>query len=127
MFRSYHHVQIAIPPGSEDTARRFYCDVLGFSEIPKPAALAKRGGLWLRSGTVELHLGTEADFTPARKAHPALLVDNIAAFLGTLPPDKQNPERHTDIPGLERVFLFDPFGNRIEVIADLPAQCAAGS
>ena len=117
MFQTYHHVQIAIPPLGEPAARRFYCDTLGFTEIPKPDALAGRGGLWLRSGAVELHLGVEQEFTPARKAHPALQVADLTAFLATLPQKDQGPERHVDIPGLERVFLFDPFGNRIEIVA----------
>lgn len=117
MFQTYHHVQIAIPPLGEPAARRFYCDMLGFAEIPKPAALAGRGGLWLRSGAVELHLGVEQDFAPARKAHPALQVADLTDFLATLPHNDQGPERHFDIPGLERVFLFDPFGNRIEIVA----------
>ena len=71
------HVQLAIPPGSEDRCRPFYVGLLGMTEVKKPDILAKRGGLWLRSGPVEIHLGVEADFRPARKAHPALRVSDL--------------------------------------------------
>ena len=75
------HVQIAIPPGGEDRARAFYVGVLALAEIPKPADLASRGGLWLALGGLQLHLGVEADFRPARKAHPALRVRGLADYL----------------------------------------------
>ena len=119
MFQSYHHIQIAIPARSEVIARTFYVETLGFEEVRKPAALIKNGGLWLRSGKVELHLGIDPDFIPARKAHPALQVKDLDTFLSGLTKGIKYPERHKDIPGLERIFLFDPFGNRIEIIASL--------
>ncbi|HSQ39164.1 MAG TPA: VOC family protein, partial [Anaerolineales bacterium] len=78
---SIDHVQIAIPPGREDRARRFYAGVLGFDEIPNPPELAERGGIWHQAGDVHLHIGVEADFHPARKAHPAFVVDEIDAVL----------------------------------------------
>src|SRR3954471_615160 len=71
------HVQIAIPPGAEEACRAFYVGVLGMTELPKPADLAGRGGLWVRSGEVEIHLGVEQDFRPARKAHPGIVVRDI--------------------------------------------------
>ena len=71
-FIAIDHVQLAMPQGEEEAARRFYCDLLGMVEIPKPAELAKRGGCWFASGSVQLHLGVEVDFRPAKKAHPAL-------------------------------------------------------
>ena len=71
---SIDHVQIAMPAGEEEKARAFYVDMLGFTEIPKPPELAKRGGAWFQSQNVQLHLGVEADFKPARKAHPAFIV-----------------------------------------------------
>src|SRR4026209_3023418 len=74
---SIDHVQIARPSGEEDTARLFYIEHLGFVEISKPPELAKRGGAWFQSGNVQLHLGVEADFKPARKAHPAFRVDDL--------------------------------------------------
>ncbi len=76
------HVQLAMPPGQEDLARRFYAGVLGLTEVPKPAALAGRGGCWFVGPSIHLHLGVEAEFRPATKAHPALLVADISA-LGT--------------------------------------------
>jgi 4-hydroxyphenylpyruvate dioxygenase-like putative hemolysin len=78
---SIDHVQLAMPAGGEAVARRFYGDVLGFEEVPKPAALAGRGGVWFQSGVVQLHLGVEADFRPARKAHPALRVEGLPALI----------------------------------------------
>src|SRR4051794_25354450 len=76
-----HHVQLAMPPGREDEARSFYVTVLGFAEEPNPENLAKRGGAWFRSGVAEVHLGVEDDFRPARKAHPALLANDLAAIV----------------------------------------------
>src|SRR5215510_7728656 len=78
---SIDHVQIAMPLGEEDEAREFYVNILGFIEIPKPAELAKRGGAWFQSENVQLHLGVEQDFRPARKAHPAFIVDDLDNLL----------------------------------------------
>src|SRR5262249_41405282 len=75
-----HHVQLAMPPGNEDSARAFYIGVLGFVEVAKPENLAKRGGAWFRSESAELHLGIESDFRPAKKAHPALVVSDLRAL-----------------------------------------------
>ena len=77
MIRSIDHVQMAMPPGEEDRARGFFVDLLGFAELPKPAGLDKRGGVWFQSGSAQLHLGVEANFRPARKAHPAFIVDDL--------------------------------------------------
>jgi catechol 2,3-dioxygenase-like lactoylglutathione lyase family enzyme len=111
------HVQLAIPVGGEEKARDFYLDVLGFTEVPKPAALAGRGGLWVESGIVQVHLGVENDFRPARKAHPAFLVDNLARLhekikdSGLEFDDSQPP-----LDGYLRLHVYDPFGNRIELM-----------
>ena len=75
-----HHVQLAIPPGTEDQARSFYVDVLGMTEVQKPSVLAARGGLWIRADKLEIHLGVETDFRPARKAHPGILVADLDAL-----------------------------------------------
>jgi hypothetical protein len=75
------HVQLAMPPGEEDQARKFYTDLLGIPEIAKPAALAARGGCWFEHDAVRLHLGVGTDFVPARKAYPALLTDDLATLL----------------------------------------------
>lgn len=123
-----HHVQVSCPSGGEDAARRFYADGLGLTEVPKPSELAGRGGCWFRaydaSGEVaaELHVGVEEPFTPARKAHPALLVDDIAvleAIADRLTQDGREvswAERHT-FAGYQRCHARDPHGNRIELLA----------
>lgn len=80
MFRSVHHVQVAIPAGAEVSARHFYAGLLGLTEIPKPAALAGLGGAWFRSGAIDLHLGVEPEFAPAGKAHPALLTHALSPW-----------------------------------------------
>jgi catechol 2,3-dioxygenase-like lactoylglutathione lyase family enzyme len=110
------HVQLAMPAGGEDQARGFYCDVLGLTEVPKPANLAGRGGVWLAAGTLKLHLGVEAEFRPARKAHPALLVANLPALLEAC--ERAGCPATVDEPleGYSRAYLSDPFGNRIEVL-----------
>lgn len=107
------HIQLAIPPGSEATCRGFWTGLLGCAEIDKPPALKSRGGAWFRIGAQELHLGVEADFAPARKAHPAFLVadiDDLAARLS-------GPVRwDVAIAGRRRFFTEDPVGNRLEFI-----------
>jgi catechol 2,3-dioxygenase-like lactoylglutathione lyase family enzyme len=114
---SIDHIQIAIPPEGEEKARGFYIHVLGFVEIPKPAELAKRGGAWFQTGNVQLHLGVEADFRAARKAHPAFLVDDLDSFIGKA--QSAGFEIDTSQPpldGYKRAHVFDPFGNRIELM-----------
>jgi catechol 2,3-dioxygenase-like lactoylglutathione lyase family enzyme len=109
------HVQLAILAGGEDRARAFYCGVLGMTEVPKPPALAARGGLWLQAGDIRLHLGVETPFAPARKAHPAFAVADVAAFLARA--GLVAPLDDAEIPGAVRAYVDDPFGNRIELIA----------
>ena len=114
---SIDHVQLAMPAGEEDRARSFYAGILEFSEIPKPAGLAKRGGVWFQSQDVQLHLGVEADFRPARKAHPAFLVSDLDALLARVramgyDTDTSQPP----LDGYKRAHVFDPFGNRIELM-----------
>jgi catechol 2,3-dioxygenase-like lactoylglutathione lyase family enzyme len=117
---SIDHVQIAMPAGEEDQARVFYVGVLGFTEIPKPAELAKRGGVWFQSQNVQLHLGVEVDFRPARKAHPAFLVSDLDELLSRVREsgfeiDASQPP----LDGYKRAHVFDPFGNRIELMEKL--------
>lgn len=117
MLYAIDHVQIAIPPNSEEQARAFYVGVLGLTETVKPPQLAGRGGLWLQAGAIQLHLGVETDFRAARKAHPAFLVRDLAALLATC--RTQGCEIKDDEPPLEgyvRAHVFDPFGNRIELM-----------
>jgi len=112
------HVQLAMPAGGEDAARRFYGGVLGLEEMPKPAALAGRGGAWFRGGAVQLHLGVESDFRPSRKAHPALRVEGLTTLIVRCVDAGYPVEREVPLPGLERVHVSDPFGNRIEFIEE---------
>ena len=110
------HVQIAIPAGSEHEARVFYADLLGLEEIPKPEEMARRGGLWFRCGAQQLHLGIEADFRAAKKAHPALIVTNVGELAEVLRRAGHEPRDAVDLPGVRRLFVADPFGNRLEFL-----------
>jgi catechol 2,3-dioxygenase-like lactoylglutathione lyase family enzyme len=110
------HVQLAMPPGGEPHARKFYCDILGLKEVPKPPELARRGGCWFGEGAIRLHLGVETDFRPARKAHPAFEVDELAFFINMLRDAGVAVTADVPIDGQERVHIADPFGNRIELI-----------
>lgn len=118
------HVQLAMPAGGEDAARHFYGGVLGLEEIPKPVELAGRGGAWFRSGGVHLHLGVDADFRPARKAHPALRVEGLTTLVVRCVDAGYPVERDVPLPGLERVHVADPFGNRLEFVEVLDAGLA---
>ena len=113
------HIQLAMPPGGEDAARGFYRDLLGMSEEAKPAELAARCGCWFRDGAVRLHLGVEAQFRPAKKAHPALRVAGFVALVVALRRADCPMHEDGDFEGAARVYVDDPFGNRIELIADL--------
>ena len=112
------HVQLAIPPGGDDAARGFYRDLLGMAEEAKPGELAARGGCWFRAGAVRLHLGVEAEFRPARKAHLALRVTKFEAMVADLREAGCAVREDGDFEGAARVYVDDPFGNRIELIAD---------
>ncbi len=113
---SIDHVQLAMPVGSEERARDFYCKLLGMTEIAKPATLARRGGAWFASGLVQVHLGVETDFRPARKAHPALRIEGYDVLLAKLRAAGIEVKEDSEIPGVRRAYIDDPFGNRIEVI-----------
>jgi catechol 2,3-dioxygenase-like lactoylglutathione lyase family enzyme len=112
------HVQLAMPPGGEDAARGFYAGLLGLEEVAKPAELAGRGGSWFELGSLRLHLGVEADFRPARKAHPALRVEGFAELVSQLRKAGCAVSDQDRFEGSARVYVEDPFGNRIELIAD---------
>ena len=117
---SIDHVQIAMPVGEEERARAFYIHLLGFVEIPKPAELAKRGGAWFQSQNVHIHLGVEADFRAARKAHPAFIVNELDTLIAKV--QEAGYETDTSQPALDgykRAHVFDPFGNRIELMEKL--------
>jgi len=113
-----HHVQVSCPVGGEDDARRFYGDGLGMEEVAKPADLATRGGCWFRLDAAEIHVGVEEPFSPARKAHPALVVDDLASVadrLVALGFEVDWTERRT-FPGFERCHTRDAHGNRVELL-----------
>jgi ubiquinone/menaquinone biosynthesis C-methylase UbiE len=110
------HVQLAMPRGSEERARAFYGGVLGMPEVPKPAALAARGGVWFRCGPQMLHLGVADEFRPQRKAHPALLVSDLAAVRARLQALGAEVVEDNLLPGFERFYTEDPFGNRLECL-----------
>ena len=112
------HVQLAMPPGQEVEAIGFYAGLLGLEHVEKPPVLAARGGCWFRLGEVELHLGVEEPFVPARKAHPALVVDGYDEFLVILASVGVDVRPDTSIEGVTRCHVDDPFGNRIELIAE---------
>jgi catechol 2,3-dioxygenase-like lactoylglutathione lyase family enzyme len=117
---SIDHVQLAMPMGEEEKARTFFIHTLGFTEISKPVELAKRGGVWFESGKVQLHVGVEADFHPARKAHPAFIVDDLDSLIVKV--QQAGYETDTSQPpldGYKRAHVFDPFGNRIELMEKL--------
>jgi len=111
-----HHVQLAMPRGREDDARAFYAGVLGFEERPKPPHLAVRGGVWFESGSAEVHLGVEDDFRAAKKAHPALLVDDLDALAERCRSHGAPVTDGAPLAGYERLYVADPFGNRIELL-----------
>jgi catechol 2,3-dioxygenase-like lactoylglutathione lyase family enzyme len=119
-----HHVQLAIPTDGEDRAREFYSGLLGLTEVDKPPVLATRGGCWFRSGTLEVHLGVEDPFSPARKAHPGILVsDGFDDLITRLAEASVKTTEDDNFPGYRRVHLFDPFGNRLEVMTpDAPTS-----
>jgi catechol 2,3-dioxygenase-like lactoylglutathione lyase family enzyme len=111
-----NHVQLAMPRGLEDEARRFYGGVLGLREIPKPAALAARGGAWFELGDAQLHLGVDPEFRPAKKAHVAFDVEDLDSLSARCQDAGYAPRRDDQIPGQRRFFVEDPFGNRLEVV-----------
>ncbi|MGC8514426.1 MAG: VOC family protein [Acidimicrobiales bacterium] len=110
------HVQLAMPPGREAEARAFYTDLLGITETEKPPNLATRGGCWFERDTLKVHLGVEANFRPARKAHPALIVDDITSLVATLRAANVTVRDDEPLDGYFRVYVDDPFGNRIELM-----------
>ena len=112
-----HHVQLAMPAGGEEVAERFYADLLGLDRVPKPASVAGRGGCWFRSAAAEVHLGVDEDFRPARKAHPALLVEGLAALRTRLEEAGIEIADDVQLQGHDRFYVADPFGNRLELIA----------
>jgi catechol 2,3-dioxygenase-like lactoylglutathione lyase family enzyme len=116
LLQRLHHVQLAMPAQGEARAREFYAGLLGIPEVPKPADLAQRGGCWFEHGELRVHLGVEADFRPARKAHPAFVVTDLAALTARLRAAGHACRADSAFAGHERVFVEDPFGNRLELM-----------
>jgi catechol 2,3-dioxygenase-like lactoylglutathione lyase family enzyme len=114
--RGIDHVQILMPPGSEDAARSFFGGLLGLQEVPKPEALAGRGGVWFAVGPHQLHVSSEENFAPAPRAHPAFLVEDLDALRRRL--EQASVPMRDDVPvdGKRRFHVSDPFGNRIELM-----------
>ncbi|MGE7934616.1 VOC family protein [Viridibacillus arvi] len=116
VFISIAHIQLAAPKGSEDEAKRFFGDILGFREIEKPELLRKRGGVWFEFANYQIHIGIEEPFTPAKKAHPAFEIVNIEGLKSHLSKNDIKFIIDEDLPGANRIYINDPFGNRIEVL-----------
>jgi catechol 2,3-dioxygenase-like lactoylglutathione lyase family enzyme len=112
-----HHVQLAMPPGAENMCRAFYVDVLGMTEVRKPPVLAGRDGLWVRADRLEIHLGVEEDFRPARKAHPGILVDDLDGLAARLSEEGVDLTWDDNFPGYRRFYAFDVLGNRLEFLS----------
>ena len=113
---SLDHVQLAMPAGRESEARDFYTRMLGLAEVEKPASLAARGGCWFAAGSLKVHLGVAAAFVPARKPHPAFIVDDLRAMAAMLEKNRCRLAHDQPLEGCDRLFVDDPFGNRIELM-----------
>jgi catechol 2,3-dioxygenase-like lactoylglutathione lyase family enzyme len=116
VFAGLHHMQLAMPRDAEAAARAFFVGVLGMTEIDKPPVLAARGGAWFRADGLELHLGVEDGFRPARKGHPGILVTDLDDVVRRLRAAGQDVTWDGDFPGFRRVYAHDPFGNRLEFL-----------
>jgi len=114
-FKRLNHIQICIPKGKEEEARRFYTDIIGLKEIPKPSALVPNGGLWYQLADIQFHIGTE-DEQNKSKRHPAFEVENLEQARKHLENHKVPIKEETAIPGQNRFSFTDPFGNRIELL-----------
>jgi len=121
-----HHVQLAIPSGSEDACRAFYVGALGMTEVAKPPVLAARGGLWLRAGRLEIHLGVEEDFRPAGKAHPGILADDLDALAERLARHGVAVQWDDAFPGHRRFYAADNLGNRLEFLQPVTPTTSGG-
>ncbi|KIC44911.1 VOC family protein [Tateyamaria sp. ANG-S1] len=121
MIEDLHHIQLAMPKGRENDARAFYVDALAFLEVDKPDALRDRGGIWFESNNVRLHLGVEEPFSPAKKAHPGFRVNSLDQTIRHLTGAGIAYRTDIDLPDIKRIYVDDPFGNRIELLEVIPA------
>jgi catechol 2,3-dioxygenase-like lactoylglutathione lyase family enzyme len=115
-FSGIDHVQLAAPRGCEEKAREFYGGLLGWTEIPKPEELRKRGGVWFQCGKHQVHIGIEDNFQPAKKAHPAFQVTNLNALREYLIQQGISVKDDESLEGAIRFYIDDPFGNRLEFL-----------
>ena len=115
-FKSIDHIQLAAPKGSEEIARKFFKDILDFEEVEKPETLKKNGGVWFASGNIQVHIGIEEPFSPSKKAHPAFEIDNIEELKIHFSKNQVEYLEDELLPGANRIYIFDPFGNRIELL-----------
>lgn len=116
IFKAIDHIQLAAPKGSEETARNFFMNILGFTEVEKPEGLKKRGGVWFQCKKIKIHIGIEEPFSPARKAHPAFEIENIEELKKHLIKNGVDIIEDIKLPGANRCYISDPFGNRIELL-----------
>nr|WP_309098769.1 VOC family protein [Fredinandcohnia onubensis] len=114
--KAIDHIQLAAPKGSEDQARHFYSTILGCKEVEKPGALRKNGGVWFAYGTVQIHIGIEEPFAPSKKAHPAFEIENLYALKQHLQTNNVGIINDNNLPGADRFYTHDPFGNRLEFL-----------
>ncbi|MFD1778540.1 VOC family protein [Fredinandcohnia salidurans] len=114
--KAIDHIQLAAPKGSEDQARHFYSTILGCKEVEKPEALRKNGGVWFAFGTVQIHIGIEDPFGPTKKAHPAFEIENLDALKQHLQTNNVVIIDDNNLPGANRFYAHDPFGNRLEFL-----------
>lgn len=123
-FLGIDHVQLATPAGCEAEARAFYGEILGLPEIEKPENLKARGGVWFQCGNQQIHLGVQADFRPATKAHPAFALRNLASLRQRLHEHHVAVVEDEPLPGAVRFYVADPFGNRLEFLERLDSPAA---
>ncbi|MCK2021294.1 MULTISPECIES: VOC family protein [Peribacillus] len=116
IFKAIDHIQLAAPKDSEDTARKFFKNILGFDEVEKPEELKKRGGVWFEFGNYQIHIGIEEPFYPAKKAHPAFEIENIEELKKHLVTNGIDVIEDDKLPGAKRFYISDPFGNRMELL-----------
>jgi catechol 2,3-dioxygenase-like lactoylglutathione lyase family enzyme len=117
--QALHHIQLAMPPGKESEAEGFYSGLLGMPRVDKPPHLEERGGCWFETGETRIHLGVEEDFRPARKAHPALVVDDLGESRRGLEQAGVRVVDDRPLPGFDRFYAYDPFGSRIEFLSPI--------
>lgn len=116
------HVQLAMPSGGEVEAIAFYQGLLGIPQVPKPPLLARRGGCWFERDDLKVHLGVEDEFRPATKAHPAFVVEGVRDLAAEVVAAGYRVVDDNPLDGYDRVYVYDPFGNRIELMETLPRQ-----